>query len=105
MELFRGQVFSFDEKLGQGAQGAVYAGLWHCMEAAFKATEAAADENDDDENNAMSAMKNVNKMKSKMSEVNPNAYSFTIKMSCKFIVLLHHNGYIDYCNLVFSDIL
>ena len=39
------------------------------MEAAFKATEAAADENDDDENNAMSAMKNVNKMQSKMSEV------------------------------------
>ena len=47
-------------KLGEGAQGAVYRGLWHCEDAAFKANEVVEEK---------SAMENVKEMQAQMREV------------------------------------
>ena len=49
-----------EHKLGEGAQGAVYKGLWHCEYAAFKANEVIEDK---------SAMENVKEMQEQMREV------------------------------------
>ena len=49
-----------EHKLGEGAQGAVYKGLWHCEYAAFKANEVVEDK---------SAMENVKEMQEQMREV------------------------------------
>ena len=60
--LFRGQFFTMDmkNKLGEGAQGAVFRGLWHCENAAFKANEVVE---------VKSAMENVKEMQEQMREV------------------------------------
>ena len=54
------------KKLGEGGQGTIYLGIWHCERAAFKASEVVEA---DGEKDTMSAMKKVTEMQEKMREV------------------------------------